>query len=65
MGRFQNNPSIGWIHPKSTHALMLGAKIENLKSFWNKDTKTGHELCPIHIFQCLDFEKFVKKGRKT
>jgi hypothetical protein len=43
MGRFQNNPSIGWIHPKSTHALMLGAKIENLKSFWNKDTKTGHE----------------------
>jgi len=20
MGRFQNNPSIGWVHPKSTHA---------------------------------------------
>jgi len=20
MGRFQNNPSIGWLHPKSTHA---------------------------------------------
>jgi hypothetical protein len=19
MGRFQNNPSIGWVHPKSTH----------------------------------------------
>jgi hypothetical protein len=21
MGRLQNNPSIGWVHPKSTHAL--------------------------------------------
>jgi hypothetical protein len=20
MGRLQNNPSIGWVHPKSTHA---------------------------------------------
>jgi len=20
MGRFQNNPSIGWVHPKSTRA---------------------------------------------
>jgi hypothetical protein len=20
MGRLQNNPSIGWMHPKSTHA---------------------------------------------
>jgi hypothetical protein len=20
MGRFQNNPSIEWVHPKSTHA---------------------------------------------
>ncbi len=20
MSRFQNNPSIGWVHPKSTHA---------------------------------------------
>ncbi len=28
MGRFQNNPSIGWAHPKSTHAhsLALGNK---------------------------------------
>jgi hypothetical protein len=23
MGRFQNNPSIGWVHPKSTHACPL------------------------------------------
>jgi hypothetical protein len=28
MGRLQNNPSIGWVHPKSTHAhpLALGNK---------------------------------------
>jgi len=23
MGRLQNNPSIGWVHPKSTHACPL------------------------------------------
>jgi hypothetical protein len=23
MGRFQNNPSIGWVHPKSTRACPL------------------------------------------
>ncbi len=23
MGRLQNNPSIGWVHPKSTHACLL------------------------------------------
>jgi hypothetical protein len=23
MGRLQNNPSIGWVHPKSTHARPL------------------------------------------
>ncbi len=23
MGRFQNNPSIGWVHPKSTHVCPL------------------------------------------
>jgi hypothetical protein len=23
MGRFQNNPSIGWVHPKITHASPL------------------------------------------
>ncbi len=23
MGRLQNNPSIGWVHPKSRHACLL------------------------------------------
>jgi hypothetical protein len=23
MGRLQNNPSVGWVHPKSTHACPL------------------------------------------
>jgi hypothetical protein len=23
MGRVQNNPSIGWVHPKSIHACLL------------------------------------------
>jgi len=23
MGRFQNNPSIGWVHPKSIHVCPL------------------------------------------
>jgi len=28
MGRLQNNPSMGWVHPKSTHAhpLAWGSK---------------------------------------
>jgi len=35
MGRFQNNPSIGWLHPKSTHAHpLVGAN----KKFIGKPT---------------------------
>jgi len=30
MGRFQNNPSIGWLHPKSTHAHPLAWANKNL-----------------------------------
>jgi hypothetical protein len=34
MGRFQNNPSIGWVHPKSAqvHPLARGNK-KNVKIF--------------------------------
>ncbi len=35
MGRLQNNPSIGWVHPKSTHAhpLAWGNKKGNIKTW--------------------------------
>jgi hypothetical protein len=33
MNKFQNNPSIGWVHPKSTHAcpLVQGNNMNNLR----------------------------------
>jgi hypothetical protein len=31
MGRVENNPSIGWVHPKSTHDCPLNWVIQNLK----------------------------------
>jgi hypothetical protein len=31
MGRLQNNPSIGWVHPKSTHARLSDCGNKNLK----------------------------------
>jgi len=31
MGRLQNNPSIGWVHPKSTHARLSAWRNKNLK----------------------------------
>jgi len=32
MGRFQNNPSIGWVHPKSTHAHPLACGNKKIKT---------------------------------
>ncbi len=32
MGRLQNNPSIGWVHPKSTHARPLAWANKKLTS---------------------------------
>jgi hypothetical protein len=32
MGRLQNNPSIGWVNPKSTHAHPLTGAIKNLNT---------------------------------
>jgi hypothetical protein len=43
MGRLQNNPSIGWVHPKSTHAHPL--------AWGNKKTKTPltlHKVSTTH-----------------
>jgi hypothetical protein len=31
MGRLQNNPSIGWVHPKSTHAHPLAWANKNMQ----------------------------------
>jgi hypothetical protein len=31
MGKLQNNPSIGWVHPKSTHAHPLAWANKNTK----------------------------------
>jgi hypothetical protein len=31
MGKLQNKPSIGWVHPKSTHARPLAWANKNLK----------------------------------
>jgi len=31
MGRLQNNPSIGWVHPKSTHAHPLAWGNKNMR----------------------------------
>jgi hypothetical protein len=31
MGRLQNNPSIGWVHPKSTHEHSLAWGNKNMK----------------------------------
>jgi hypothetical protein len=31
MGRLQNNPSIGWVHPKSTHAHSLAWGNKNMR----------------------------------
>jgi hypothetical protein len=31
MGRLQNNPSIGWVHPKSTHAHPLAWGNKNMQ----------------------------------
>jgi len=42
MGRRQNNPSIGWVHPKSTHGhpLAQGNKILRIcmTIFWNQNS---------------------------
>ncbi len=34
MGGFQNNPSIGWVHPKSTHARPLDWGNNKTKQHW-------------------------------
>ncbi len=38
MGRLQNNPSIGWVHPKSTHAhpLTWGNKYHSMSIMGKK-----------------------------
>ncbi len=37
MGRLKNNPSIGWVHPKSKHACAWGNRnlwhLEHMQSF--------------------------------
>jgi hypothetical protein len=43
MGRLQNDPSIGWVHPKSTHAHPL--------AWGNKKTKTPFTLHRVPITQ--------------
>jgi len=45
MGGFQNNPSIGWLHPKSTHAHPL--------AWANK--KLTHKLITLSIQPTFDF----------
>jgi hypothetical protein len=47
MGRFQNNQSTGWVHPKSTHArpLAWGNKNLNMFSFgftWDLNNLSTH-----------------------
>jgi hypothetical protein len=37
MGRLQNSPSIGWVHPKSTHAHPLAW---GNKKYWEANSKT-------------------------
>ncbi len=57
MGRFQNNPSIGWVHPKSTHAHPLAWG--NKKLFVNNinvnimDMKKAH----VNLFFYIYFDE--------
>jgi len=54
MGRFQNNTSIGWVHPKSTHVLPLAwgnkkirklhSQLHTLKSLFVNKPFTGLDL---------------------
>jgi hypothetical protein len=61
MGRLQNNPSIGWVHPKSTHThpLTLGNKKKN---------KNNYILNPTSMkayFTSFFHQIFVKNEKKT
>jgi hypothetical protein len=40
MGRFQNHPSMGWVHPKSTHAHPLAWGNNKTTFIFNKKKKT-------------------------
>jgi hypothetical protein len=40
MGRLQNNPSIGWVHPKFTHGCPLTWAIKRTKNFGKPSQKT-------------------------
>jgi hypothetical protein len=40
MGRFQDNPSMGWVHPKSTHAHPLAWGNNKTTFIFNKKKKT-------------------------
>jgi hypothetical protein len=44
MGRLQNNPSIGWVHPKSTHAHPL-ARDNKYHSMSIMGKKGENDLC--------------------
>jgi hypothetical protein len=46
MGRFQNNPSIGWVHPKSTHAWPL--------AWGNKKKQLNFHPCFTQAPQTMD-----------
>jgi hypothetical protein len=59
MGRLQNNPSIGWVHPKSTHAHPLARGNKNL-------IIEEHQLCsmlqlPSHHQRSIHNQWFEKQ----
>jgi hypothetical protein len=55
MGRFQNNPSIGWVHQKFTHACPLAWGNNNIRK--KNNVKVGFEqelsTCFFEYFECI------------
>jgi len=50
MGRLQNNPSIGWVHPKSTHVCPLAWGNKNTN--WDAIHQIEGKRCIDKKFRC-------------